>query len=143
MRKYFYTDGFEKFGPFSKEELANQKITSLTNSFAKKQSRTNYPENNVVYLLTTESNLKDRTYIIGKATNLKTRLGVYNKTSEHDVVYYKECKNKEIMKTIETMVLEKLDKYREKANRDRFILPIDNNISLFTKIIDESINFFN
>ena len=47
------------------------------------------------------------------------------------------------MKTIETMILEKLDKYREKANRDRFILPIENEISLFTNIIDQCTNFFN
>ena len=40
------------------------------------------------------------------------------------------------------MVLEKLDKYREKANRDRFVLPIENDISLFTNIIDKSIAFF-
>ena len=44
---------------------------------------------------------------------------------------------------IENMVLKKLDKYREQANRDRFILPIDNYIKLFTDIIDEAINFFN
>jgi hypothetical protein len=37
------------------------------------------------------------------------------------------------MKIIEEMVLQKLDKYREKANRDRFILPIDNDISLLKK----------
>ena len=82
-------------------------------------------------------------YIIGKATDLKDRLVSYNKTLEHEVVYYKECKNKHIMKTIETMVLEKLDKYREKANRDRFILPIDNDISFFKNIIDQCVNFFN
>jgi hypothetical protein len=43
---------------------------------------------------------------------------------------------------IENMVLKKLDKYREQANRDRFILPIDTNIKLFTDIIDEAVNFF-
>lgn len=30
MRKYFYTDGVNKFGPFSKDELKSQKITRST-----------------------------------------------------------------------------------------------------------------
>lgn len=30
MRKYFYTDGVSKFGPFSKDELKNQKISHST-----------------------------------------------------------------------------------------------------------------
>jgi hypothetical protein len=47
------------------------------------------------------------------------------------------------MKIIEEIVLLKLNKYREVANRDRFILPIDNDIKLFTDIIDNAINFFN
>ncbi len=41
------------------------------------------------------------------------------------------------------MVLTKLKKYKERANRDRFILPEDQDISLFTKVIDNSIAFFN
>ncbi len=40
------------------------------------------------------------------------------------------------------MVLQKLDKYKEVANRDRFVLPIDNDIKLFTNIIDICVNFF-
>ena len=57
----------------------------------------------------------------------------YNKTCDHEVIYYKKCKSESDMKIIEEMVLQKLDKYREKANRDRFILPIDNDISLLKK----------
>jgi hypothetical protein len=38
--------------------------------------------------------------------------------------------------------VKKLNKYREKANRDRFILPLENDISLFTNVINECINFF-
>ncbi len=40
------------------------------------------------------------------------------------------------------MILAKLDPYREVANRDRFKLPINQNISFFIKIIDDSIKFF-
>jgi hypothetical protein len=94
-------------------------------------------------MLSTEEHKKNRTYIIGKATNLKNRLGSYNKTSEHEVVYYKECKNKKDMKLIEEMVLNKLSKYKEVANRDRFILPVENDISLFTSQIDNAIKYFN
>ena len=46
------------------------------------------------------------------------------------------------MDFIETIVIKKLESYKEKANRDRFILPIDKDISLFTTEIDKSINFF-
>jgi len=60
----------------------------------------------------------------------------YNKTSEHEVVYYKECKGEEAMNLAELMVLNKL-----KTNRDRFILPQEKDISFFTSIIDNSINF--
>ena len=44
-------------------------------------------------MLTTEEHKKNRTYIIGKAKNLTDRLTPYNKTCDHEVVYYKECKN--------------------------------------------------
>ena len=81
------------------------------------------------------------TYIIGKAKNLTTRLGTYNKTCDHQVVYYKECKTEEDMTTAETLVLSKLKDYKEEANRDRFILPEDKEISYFISVIDECINF--
>lgn len=45
------------------------------------------------------------------------------------------------MSTAETLVLSKLKEYKEQANRDRFILPEDADISLFTKIVDECIVF--
>ena len=106
-----------------------------------KQSRVEYPEKNVIYLLTTEDHLKRRTYIVGKAKNLTTRLGTYNKTCDHTVVYYKECKGEDDMDTAETMILSKLRDYREKANRDRFILPEDKEVSFFTGMIDECIGF--
>lgn len=118
------------------------KIKLLEDLFIKKQQRKDIPEKNVIYIITTEDNKKKRNYIIGKAKELKNRLSTYNKTAEHEVVYYKGCINEEIMNLVENMVLKKLEKYKEKANRDRFILPMDKNISFFTNIIDQSINFF-
>ena len=116
-------------------------IKELKSVCLSKQSRVEYPEKNVIYLLTTEDHLKRRTYIIGKAKNLTNRLGTYNKTCDHTVVYYKECKGEDDMDTAETMVLTKLRDYREKANRDRFILPEDKEISFFIGAIDECIRF--
>ena len=46
------------------------------------------------------------------------------------------------MNIVECMVINKLKNYKELANRDRFILPIEKDISFFTNIIDESIKFF-
>jgi len=40
------------------------------------------------------------------------------------------------------MVLTKLEQYREQANRDRFVLPIDKDIKLFTESFDMALNFF-
>ena len=45
------------------------------------------------------------------------------------------------MNVIEVMVINKLKEYKEKANRDRFILPIEKDISLFTNVIESCINF--
>jgi hypothetical protein len=123
-------------------ELKDQKIQLLQDVYIKKQKREKYSNKNVIYIVTTKENKKERIYIIGKAKDLTNRLSTYNKTSEHEVVYYKECKE-ENMNIIENMVLVKLDEYREKANRDRFILPIENNISLFTNIIDNCVLFLN
>ncbi len=123
-------------------EVKNKKIKLLENLHIKKQKREEYPESNVIYILTTKENKNNRIYIVGKAKDLKTRLSTYNKTAEHEVIYYKGCKNEDNMNIVEQMVLLKLNNYREQANRDRFILPENQDISLFKKIIDNSIKFF-
>jgi len=122
-------------------KIKNNKIKLLEDMYLKKHKRIDYPERNVIYMLTTEDNKKKRNYVIGKAINLTNRLSSYNKTAEHEVVYFKECKSEENMNAIENMVLLKLRNYQEKANRDRFILPLEKDIYLFTNIIDECINF--
>jgi hypothetical protein len=92
-------------------------------------------------MLTTDDHLKRRTYIIGKAKNLTNRLSTYNKTCDHTVVHYRECKNEDDMDTVEILILNKLRAYREQANRDRFILPDDKDDSFFKQTIDECIGF--
>ena len=119
----------------------DERIKKLENVCLSKQRRVEYPEKNVIYLLTTDDHLKRRTYILGKAKNLTNRLGTYNKTCDHTVVYYKECKNEEDMDTAEIIVLSKLRDYKEQANRDRFILPEDKDISFFIRMIDDCIHF--
>jgi hypothetical protein len=46
------------------------------------------------------------------------------------------------MDTAEIMVINKLRDYKEQANRDRFILPQDKNVSFFSDTIDECVRFF-
>jgi hypothetical protein len=123
-------------------KIKDNKIKLLQDLYIKKQQRIEYPERNVIYILTTEDNKNKRIYIIGKANKLKNRLSTYNKTAEHEVVYYKSCKSEEDMNVIELMVINKLKNYKEKANRDRFILPLEKDIKFFTDIIDKSIEFY-
>ena len=123
-------------------KIKDQKIQLLEDLYVKKQKRTEYPKKNVIYVLTTEDNKKKRIYIIGKSKLLKKRLSTYNKTSEHEVIYYRGCKTENDMNIAEQMVLTKLQEHKEKANRDRFILPIEYDIKYFIDIIDTSINFF-
>ena len=119
----------------------DHRIKQLESVCLSKQRRVEYPERNVIYMLTTEDHLRRRTYIIGKAKNLTNRLSTYNKTCDHTVVHYRECKNDDDMDTAETMVLNKLKDYREQANRDRFILPEDKDETFFINIIDDCISF--
>ncbi len=97
---------------------------------------------NVVYIITSPVHRKLRTYIIGKAQNIKSRLSTYNKSMEHDVVYYVQCHTGKIAHLVESMVLTRLHKYREVVNRDRFVLPPDTPLTLFTDVLDEAIGFF-
>ena len=117
------------------------KIQLMTKKYVKKQPRAQYDKRNVVYILTTANMKKERRYILGKATNLTSRLSVYNKSDEHEVVYYQECLNEEKMGLVESFVFYKLNEYREQANRERFLLPEGTNIDLFSDTIRECINF--
>lgn len=126
------------------QELNNEKddrINYLSKKYLKNQSRTQYPESNVIYILTTNYLKKDRRYILGKAKNLTNRLSTYNKTDEHEVIYYQSCNDSDKMDIVEKIIFEKLRDYREQANRERFILPKNTNINLFIDCIKDTINF--
>ena len=125
-----------------KLKFKDDKIKVLEDFYLKKQHRTEYPDKNVIYILTTEDNKKKRIYIVGKAVDLKNRLGTYNKTCEHEVVHFSSCKCEEDMDLIEKMVLCKLNEYKEKANRDRFVLSENKKIDFFKEIIEQTIKFY-
>lgn len=120
-----------------------KKIKAIEDLFVKKQRRIDYPGENVIYIVTTDNIKKNNIYIVGKTTNLKNRLSVYNKSDEHEVIYYKDCKNEENMNLVETIVLKKLNEYREKANRDRFILPSEKDVKYFCNVVDDVVKFIN
>jgi hypothetical protein len=120
------------------------KIQYLTKKYVKAQPRVQYEERNVVYILTTKLMKKERMYILGKANNLTSRLSVYNKSDEHQVVYYQGCGDENTMGCVETMVFQYLNEYREQANRERFVLPEEEEeIKYFSDIINKSVEFFN
>jgi hypothetical protein len=120
----------------------DQEIMLLKNTYVKKQKRENNHKN-VIYLLTTEENKKNRIYILGKASKLSDRLSGYNKTCEHQVVHYKQCVKKNLLGVAENLILDKLSSFKEVANRDRFILPVDKDISYFTNLIDKCVDLVN
>jgi hypothetical protein len=125
----------------NKMNKSTKKIKILEDMVLKKHRRIEYQESNVIYLLTTEDNKNNQIYIVGKATNLKKRLSTYNKTCEHEVIHYKSCKDENEMDLCEKLVLNKLKDYREQANRDRFVLPIEKDVKFFTGIIDNCVDF--
>ena len=118
------------------------KIKYLTKKYVKRQPRIEYTEKNVIYILTTPNMKKERRYILGKAENLTNRLSVYNKSDEHEVIYYQGCGDIEDMNLVEPMVFKKLNEYREQANRERFVLNEGMEISYFINVIKECIKFF-
>ena len=134
------TTSFKKLQEENKQKSI--KIQYLTKKYVKAQHRVQYKEKYVIYILTTALMKKERRYILGKATNLTSRLSVYNKSDEHEVVYYKECGDEKTMGMVESTVFHQLEEYREQANRERFNLPEKEEIELFKNIINKSVEFF-
>ena len=134
------TVAYKKLQKKNKEQEVT--IKNLRKKYNKCQPRQQIKESFVIYILTTPSLEKERRYILGKASNLTTRLTCYNKTDEHKVVYHQSCGDKETMGIVEQTVFYKLRNYRERANRERFILPEGEEIILFISIINETIEHF-
>ena len=134
------TTSYKKLQEENKQK--SMRIQYLTKKYVKSQPRAQYKERNVIYVLTTALMKKERRYILGKANNLTHRLSTYNKSDEHEVIYYQECGDEETMALVETAVFHQLKEYREQANRERFILPETEEIEFFTNTIKKSIEFF-
>lgn len=117
------------------------RIKFLTDKYVKKQRRTQYIDGYLIYILTTKNLKKEGIYVFGKTDNLTKRLSTYNKSEEHEVIYYQDCKEKDIMDYSENLIYKKLKKYRQQANRDRFILPTDKEINYFTNTVKNCIEF--
>jgi len=101
----------KSYKQLQKENKDHQlRIKVLENRYLKKHKRTDYKAENVIYVLTTESNKKNNIYIMGKATNLTNRLSVYNKSEEHQVIFYKECSSPEVMSSVEGVIFKKLER---------------------------------
>ena len=122
-------------------EQKNDTISNMIKKYVKKQPRKQFKSSNVIYILTTPSLQKDRRYILGKAKNLTNRLSTYNKTDEHEVIFFQDCGDEETMNILEPTVFKKLNEYREQANRERFILPEDKNIDFFIDTIKNCFEF--
>lgn len=122
-------------------KMYQDRVEQFEQVYHSRKRRVDHNEKNVVYLLTTADHLKRRTYIVGKTKDLTNRLNVYNKSCNHIVVYSRECPSEEDMSTAEVMVLSRLRDYREQANRDRFILPVDKDESFFISTIDDCVDF--
>jgi chromosome segregation ATPase len=123
-------------------ESYEKQIQELTIKYGgKRQKRQQIKEPNVIYILSTDLLEKERRYIFGKSKNLTARLSTYNKSDEHKIIYYQACGSESNMDLVEKFVLNKLEKYREIENRDRFILPEDKEIDFFIDVIKKSINF--
>ena len=122
---------------------ADIRIKQLGNKVLSKQKRAHYEDTNYIYIVQDEYHKKDRIFVIGKAAILEDRLSSYNKSRDHEVIYCRTCSSVSNMDFIEKCVLYKLDKYREVANRDRFILPDNQDVTLFTNVIDLFVDTFN
>lgn len=110
----------------------------MEKAILKKISRKNTPnEYNVLYLITCEELETNRKYIIGKTVDLLNRKCDYEKMSNCKVIYSKTFNNIKDTEMAEKMVLHLLEDYKEQMNHDRFILPVDKDISLFKNVIDD------
>jgi prophage antirepressor-like protein len=125
-------------------QTQNTRVKYLEEKYLQNRTRIQYPKINMIYLTTDKYSKIYRTYLLGKTDNLTNRLSGYNKKSESEVVYYKECKANNVgLALCEQMIFYRLYKYREVLNRERFILPDDKELTLFTDVIDEVLNFVN
>ena len=99
------TTSFKKLQEENKQQSI--RIQYLTKKYVKSHPRIQYKEKYVIYALTTALMKKERRYVLGKASNLTSRLSIYNKSDEHEVVYYQSCGDEKTMGMVESTEAEK------------------------------------
>ncbi len=129
----------EMFQCIKNGENVSEKLNKIETRIYKRREK--YPAN-VLYVLTTPAMERERQYVFGKTKNLTNRLSTYNKTCEHTVVYFKECKTEEDMDLAEKMVFRRLADCRPDKNRERFVLPEEKEVEWFKEVVNECVVFF-
>ena len=119
-----------------------KRIKLLEDINLKRQKRKLY-EPNILYLVTCDELLENNKYLIGKSKNLTNRLSGYEKMSDFNIVYQKSFNTLKQCEMGEKIVLDALEDYKEKLCRDRFILPVGDDIKIFTDIFDSTYTFLN
>lgn len=100
-------------------ELAKT-VQYFERKYIQRGRRTDYPEKNVVYIITTDSRETKKEYKIGKTYNLTNRLSTYNTSEDHKVVFVQECDTPDEMAKLEKFVFAEMAGLRVRANREWF-----------------------
>jgi hypothetical protein len=97
-----------------------EKIEFFERKYIQRNRRVDYTDQNVVYIITTESRELKKEYKIGKTQDLTNRLSTYNTTEDHKVVFFLECESQDEMNTLEKIVFTQLSHLRIRADREWF-----------------------
>jgi len=122
-------------------KIKENRIKLLQDKYCKHQPRVQYEDKFVIYIVIPIGLKKEGVYTLGKASDLTDRLSVYNKSVEHEVIFFISCGDEKTMGLVEDMTFKKLEKYKQQANRERFILPKGETIELFSNAIKECLEF--
>lgn len=115
----------------TQNRIYSEKIDSLEKKLLEKRKRITYPPN-TVYLISTQERYKKGEFKIGKAKDLKTRIGSLNTSEEHIVYFYLSCKTIKEMNILEKIIHNHLDSQRITANREWF----RGSVNFFTEAIE-------
>lgn len=100
---------------------------------------------NVVFLLGIEDDKFKNKFSIGKALDLKTLMDFYSTAEffKYKVFYYKSFSSSKTMDLFHSFMVSVLGKYRYEADREAFMIPKTEDITLFTNLFDKFYEIFN
>jgi hypothetical protein len=122
---------------FSKQLLENKKLKKKVLS---KREREKFASGFYMYIAQTDTTKITRRTKIGKTINLEETLASYNRLIPTEYVFYMDCNSEHMMNITETFVHSCLSKYRDYENHEYFILPEDEDVTFFIRIIQNIIN---